>query len=218
MARDYLIEVRKLQPQGPYLLGGFSGGGLTAYEMAQQLEAVGEKVETLIMLDTPLAKPPMANAFERMIIRGMKLRRGGLRFIAEWPKKRIAWELEKRRRKQEIEQYKQAPTDFRSELIRDGFVEALNTYEIRPYSGRVTIFRPPPDRDYVLPGGRLADKYGEIQEKHNHWDPYTPGGIDCYEVPGDHDSMVLEPHVRVLGAKVCQVLQKAQDKLMRQGE
>lgn len=65
------------------------------------------------------------------------------------------------------------------------------------------------DRTFVLPGGRLADEYREIQDDHNHWDPFAIGGIDRFEVPGDHDSMVLEPHVRVLGAKVRQVLRDA---------
>jgi acyl transferase domain-containing protein/thioesterase domain-containing protein len=213
MARDYLVEIRKIQPNGPYLLGGFSGGGLTAFEMAQQLEAAGEKTAALIMLDSPITYPPHANALERMLIRWMKLRRGGLRFVAEWPRKRIAWEFEKRRLKRSAHEMNLAPAEFRSELIREGFVEALAAYELRPYFGRMTIFRPPLDRTFVLPRGRLADVYGEIQHEHNHWDPYTPGGIDCFEVPGDHDSMVLEPHVRVLGAKVCEVLRKAQESM-----
>ena len=42
MARDYIAELRTVQPHGPYLLGGFSGGGITAYEMARQLAAEGE--------------------------------------------------------------------------------------------------------------------------------------------------------------------------------
>ena len=42
-AADYIAELRTVQPHGPYLLGGFSGGGITAYEMARQLEADGER-------------------------------------------------------------------------------------------------------------------------------------------------------------------------------
>ena len=40
MAHDYLAEISAVQPRGPYLLGGFSGGGIAAYEMARQLIAV----------------------------------------------------------------------------------------------------------------------------------------------------------------------------------
>ena len=56
MARDYLAELRTVQPHGPYLLGGFSGGGITAYEMARQLLAEGESVPLIVMLDTPAAQ------------------------------------------------------------------------------------------------------------------------------------------------------------------
>ena len=52
MAEDYLNEIRKVQPQGPYFLGGFSGGGITAYEMAYQLKQQGEEVALLVFLDT----------------------------------------------------------------------------------------------------------------------------------------------------------------------
>ena len=49
----FLIEVRRRQPKGPYNFGGMSAGGILAYEAAQQLQQVGEKVEKLIFLDTP---------------------------------------------------------------------------------------------------------------------------------------------------------------------
>ena len=42
-----------VQPHGPYLLGGFSGGGITAYEMARQLRPRASEVALLVMLDTP---------------------------------------------------------------------------------------------------------------------------------------------------------------------
>ena len=56
MAHDYLAEIRAVQPRGPYLLGGFSGGGIAAYEMARQLIEAGEDVPLLVLLDTPLPK------------------------------------------------------------------------------------------------------------------------------------------------------------------
>lgn len=52
MAQAYVQRVRVLQPAGPYWLGGWSMGGLLAWEMAQQLKAQGEEVALLAMLDT----------------------------------------------------------------------------------------------------------------------------------------------------------------------
>src|SRR5271168_3555367 len=47
MARFYVDEMRKKQPDGPYLLGGLCVGGVIAYEMALQLSSAGESVELL---------------------------------------------------------------------------------------------------------------------------------------------------------------------------
>jgi thioesterase domain-containing protein len=51
MAAAHIKAMRVIQPEGPYLLGGFCNGGLTAYEMARQLYAVGEKVDLLVLMD-----------------------------------------------------------------------------------------------------------------------------------------------------------------------
>ncbi len=51
MAEAYLSELRDWQPEGPYLLAGYSAGGTIAYEMARQLRAGGHEVEALIWFD-----------------------------------------------------------------------------------------------------------------------------------------------------------------------
>jgi iterative type I PKS product template protein len=53
IASQYLEEVRRRQPEGPYHLGGWSAGGVVAYEMMLQLMAAGERVESLLLLDSP---------------------------------------------------------------------------------------------------------------------------------------------------------------------
>jgi thioesterase domain-containing protein/acyl carrier protein len=52
MATHYIEEIRALQPDGPYYLGGSSSGGVLAFEIAQQLLAQGQKVGMLAMIDT----------------------------------------------------------------------------------------------------------------------------------------------------------------------
>ncbi|KAF9125109.1 hypothetical protein BGX30_000617, partial [Mortierella sp. GBA39] len=53
MVEDYIVQVRSVQPSGPYHLLGFSFGGLVAYTMATKLEKMGEKVAFLTVMDTP---------------------------------------------------------------------------------------------------------------------------------------------------------------------
>jgi polyketide synthase PksM len=51
MAAAYLRDIREQQPIGPYLIGGYSMGGVVAFEMARQLEALGEKTGLLVLID-----------------------------------------------------------------------------------------------------------------------------------------------------------------------
>lgn len=52
IAASYVKEIISFQPEGPYILGGLSFGGLVSYEMANQLCSLGHKVSLLIMFDT----------------------------------------------------------------------------------------------------------------------------------------------------------------------
>jgi thioesterase domain-containing protein len=53
MARLWLDEVRKIQPSGPYVLGGWSAGGYYSYEVTKLLVAAGMQVKQLILIDSP---------------------------------------------------------------------------------------------------------------------------------------------------------------------
>lgn len=53
MARNWSREIQQRQPHGPYVLGGWSAGGYYAYEVAEELQRQGEKVDKLILLDSP---------------------------------------------------------------------------------------------------------------------------------------------------------------------
>jgi thioesterase domain-containing protein len=51
MAAAHLAALRAVRPKGPYVIGGFCVGGVVAYELAQQIEAGGESVEMLLIID-----------------------------------------------------------------------------------------------------------------------------------------------------------------------
>ncbi len=53
MATYYLQALRQAQPEGPYLLGGYSAGAIIAFEVAQQLLAQGQKIDFLAIIDAP---------------------------------------------------------------------------------------------------------------------------------------------------------------------
>lgn len=72
LSTKYLVEIRRRQPKGPYYFGGWSAGGICAFEAAQQLASHGEGTERLILIDSPnpvgLENPPkrMYDFFESL--------------------------------------------------------------------------------------------------------------------------------------------------------
>jgi acyl transferase domain-containing protein/thioesterase domain-containing protein len=209
MARDYLEEVRQIQPQGPYFLGGFSGGGISAYEMALQLISQGEQIGALVMLDTPPPPPctPQLTWPDRVKIQAYRVRRRGLRYFVEWLRNRWDWEM---RRFRPAEPQELTPAEFRSGEIQSGFLEAIAHYVPPIYAGSVHLFRPRLQETYSLGGGRFASDARVIVDDRNHWTPFVTGAIHVHEVTGNHDSMVLEPHVRVLARELRTCLTAAQ--------
>ena len=53
VSKQYISEIKRRQPNGPYYLGGWSAGGVLAYEIANQLMAIGDKTERLFLIDSP---------------------------------------------------------------------------------------------------------------------------------------------------------------------
>jgi pimeloyl-ACP methyl ester carboxylesterase len=66
MAEVYVQSLRSAQPEGPYLLAGFCGGGIIAFEMAQQLRAQGQKVEMLVCIEPRDGPAPHRILFRKM--------------------------------------------------------------------------------------------------------------------------------------------------------
>jgi thioesterase domain-containing protein len=206
-ARDILDEVRTVQPSGPYLLGGFSGGGITAYEMARQLRAQGEKVGLVVLLDTPQPRQEKLTRLDRLQMLGQDLRRFGAAHLFERMERRIAWEAA--RLGTANGNNAQAHADeFHDQEIGRAFVAAAQRYHVRPLPGPVALFRPPLPIRYELRGGRRLNQDREICLEDNGWSAHVDD-LRVFEVPGDHDSMVLEPNVRVLAARIRECLEAA---------
>ncbi|MCP4201928.1 MAG: SDR family NAD(P)-dependent oxidoreductase [bacterium] len=209
MAADYLAEVRAVQPEGPYFLGGFSGGGITALEMAQQLLKKDEEIAILIMLDTP-PKIPDLTLRDRLQIQWLKLRQQGPGYFWSFARQRWAWETQRVRGWFSKPAEDLSPAVFRSAQIEAAFREALEHYEIGTYPGKLTLLRPPLDEAYVLGPDRVVNQSRAFVAHDNHWSAHITGGIEVHVVPGEHNSMVLEPHVRVLAERLRTSLEEAQ--------
>jgi acyl transferase domain-containing protein/thioesterase domain-containing protein/acyl carrier protein len=205
-AKDYLVELRQVQPSGPYMLGGFSGGGITAYEMARQLEDAGETVNLVVLLDTPLPLRRPLELIDRLHIQAAELKRGGLAYPFRWIARRVAWEISKRRASAPEQT---AEHQFHNAEIEAAFLEAVGAYRVRNWSGNLQLYRPPLVGHWTVSGGKQVNSERAYVLDDNDWSQHVPG-VQVTEVPGDHDSMVLEPNVRVLAARMKEAIDAAE--------
>jgi thioesterase domain-containing protein len=201
-ARDYIAELRQVQPHGPYLLGGFSGGGLTALEMAHQLREAGEEVALLTLLDTPLPLRQTLSRQDKSLIKLAEFRRKGPGYLREWMQSRREWA--------EMQRWTSTAPEAtpHNQKIEAAFRDALPHLKLRRYEGRVALFRPPLDRHWQVSGGRWVSQAREYVSPDNDWGPWMPQ-LSVHEVPGDHDSMVLEPNVRIMAATLNALIAEA---------
>ena len=204
-ATDYIAELRQIQPHGPYLLGGFSGGGLTAWEMSHQLEAAGEVVSVLVLLDTPLPVRPSLSRPDKALIKMAELRRKGPGYLADWARSRWEWEKRKRRPKRAEE----GPAAFHNTAIEAAFRQAVAQYLLPQRAGVTVLFRPPLDLHWQVTRGNWVSRAKEYVFHDNDLTPFAPA-LTVIEVPGDHDSMVLEPNVRVLAQHLRDIILRAE--------
>lgn len=200
MATRYIEEMRALQPNGPYFLGGPSFGGIVAFEMAQQLHAQGQKVSLLFLIDAPASGQILFNLdndsdflffivdkllnldrepFSLDNLRGLSIEEQ-VDFILARTKNRD-----------------QLPLGLDSfmllQLIRvvKAHTRAFRSYSPRVYPGMFLFFRP-------------RETWHNNMEYHPEyfWLDLARGGVEINTVPGNHITMNYQPHVRVMAGKL----------------
>jgi thioesterase domain-containing protein len=193
-------------------LGGFSGGGIAAFEMARQLIEMGEEIRTVILLDTPLPVREIPSRRDRLKIHGQRLARQGPSYLTDFVRARVAWELEKfNSRGVQAKTDSGSPAEFRSDEVRAAFEGALPLYSMGSLPVHVQLFRPRQHVAYDLGGGRILNEALEFLLTDNGWTDWVRE-LQVSEVPGTHDSMVLEPNVRVLASRLRVCLDEADAK------
>ena len=205
MARDYVEELRRIQPRGPYFIGGFSGGGLVAFEMVRQLETLGERTAALILLDTPIREPVRLSLLNKIEMWLPGLRREGPAFLLQKIRARRKWRRELAATEHERREEGSNPAGFHSRRVGDAFLRGLEKYRVGKADVEAILFRPRQTAEYRLRDGRQLDSDRNVLLPDNGWTAHV-STLRVIEVPGNHDSMVLEPNVRVLAATLRRVL------------
>jgi amino acid adenylation domain-containing protein len=215
MATHYIRAMRAVQPTGPYALVGHSAGGLIAFEMARQLGLEREQVALLGMLDTQarpfnqrlreLWRPRFAWRLlcdmpgylaEYLTQRTMRARLDSVRTLSRVLARKLAARVTRQRgaRSQTIsalffdarmqQRVAQLPSHY-ANVVR-AHTQAVRNYTPQPYSGHVIVFRA---RSQWLFSAHEADLgWGRLAQS-----------VTVVRVPGTHATMIVAPHVRVLG-------------------
>jgi thioesterase domain-containing protein/acyl carrier protein len=211
MAARYVAAIREVRPTGPYLLGGWSFGGMVAFEMAQQLTRAGEAVPLVAMLDTraPGERRPadldpcirlagMARAEALAAGKEISLTADDLRPLD--PDARIARTLDVLRAAGVV------PGDvdvgWRAAFLRGLEVRMASAlrYEAQPYAGRIAMFVP---SEY-----HAGPEFRPLQDVPG-WEAYAAETLGKQTVPGDHNDMVLGENAAVLAAHLRAVIEES---------
>ncbi|MDB6017608.1 MAG: amino acid adenylation protein [Pedosphaera sp.] len=220
MAAHYIAELRALQPNGPYFLGGYCFGGNVAYEMARQLHQRQESVAMVALFEaSPIQgsydrarwwRPRFAFDFLQNVFYWLRylarLEAGDRRRIVRRRIRSVMRGLIWRLRHSPIES---APIDLDAfvdvsqipeselKLWRD-HLRAMEGQASLPYAGRVTLFRTQRQPLWCS----FDPKYG--------WHELAAGGVDVRMIPGAHETIFMEPNVRVTAAQLQACLDEVQ--------
>jgi phthiocerol/phenolphthiocerol synthesis type-I polyketide synthase E len=213
MAALYAKEIRKVQPHGPYFLGGYCMGGTVALEVAQQIQAQGERVALLALFDTmDWSKIPIPSVLgksyqyvQRLVFHAANILRldgrGQVQFFKEKVKMlrgRIpVWRGMLRA------EFGGAPPTATSESLVLAKIWQTNdracvNYVPRPYSGSIVDFRP-------------LKQYRAFDRPDAKWEKLAKGGIDVIVLPTYPAGMLVEPFVKYLAV----ALEKSIDDAIR---
>ena len=156
-------------------------------------------------LPLPL-RPPLTRR-DRIMINWLNLKDEGLSYVSTWARNRIEWE--RRKRQGGAGEAVEGEHVFHDAAIEAAFLDSVGKYKLRRWEGPLTLFRPPLMARWEVAPGRLVGKDKHYMFRDNGWTRFAPD-LTIHEVPGDHDSMVLEPNVRVLATRMRKVLEKAE--------
>ena len=224
IAADHLEGIRAVQPRGPYHLMGWSFGGVVAYEMAVQLQAQGQEVAFLGMLDS--SAPGVGDElWEEMsdaeLVAGLAadiaVQMGRPFTFDETELEGLAVEEQVRRCTRALVEQGAVHDGFEDSVLREAydFVRARTVsrrgYAPGPFSGVVTVFAAGDVSVASNPEFRERLHAGWTDEELRTlcWCRMLGDRVAVHEVPGTHITIGMEPNVRVLAERVRESLAAA---------
>lgn len=195
MAAAYVNELLKVDPKGPWILGGYSGGGVVALEMALQLEAQGYEKPPIIMLDTfhPSVQPRNYTMRDRVHL----LKTNPVDYVRSVTQKRLMAHFKKDFSMEDLDAMvasgEPLPIELRNDYLADYFAQSLEQYTApKTYDGEVLL----------ICAEEIWHMFAHAGFKRGWGDTLT--ALNVVEIPGDHFSIIEEPQVQELIGKLIE--------------
>ena len=189
IAARFVRALQGVQPNGPYLIGGYSFGAVTAFEMAHRLRACGEQVALLVLLD-PTWLP---------FTYGDRLRRWAAEPADGGRRSRT---VGGRMARQLAASFRVRARAATAGIVSRPYADQCRTFlELSSRQGR--RYRPTPYDGPALVLSDTGPRSDHISSTRPIFSTARPGSC---EVPGTHDSMVQEPHVNELAGLLREAL------------
>ncbi len=219
-ARFNVEQIRKVQPHGPYRLGGYCAGGTKAFAMANLLEEAGEKVDVVIMVDTwNRAYPrslPKYKAVGRFVAfffarAAFHLRHMFSMPIKEWGAypmgrlKALGRNIERMTKPKNAVEAKQASVEAaRAKVVMNSDIRDVELQLKLESNDRNAWdrFIPKPFRGDVFVVSASERPANPFDDKYLGWKPFVLGSIDAYEAEGNHDTIYKGATIRKIAEKV----------------
>jgi acyl-CoA synthetase (AMP-forming)/AMP-acid ligase II/thioesterase domain-containing protein/acyl carrier protein len=195
LAAYHIDTIRAVQPEGPYLIGGWCAAGVIAYEMAVQLTSQGEAVGLLALFDAPNPAAPRGKEFPKSGRLTMALSLGAILLRGEDPgrgREYFTHLSQQLRRQAAVAFYDLSTWAGRPVRVRDAELAydlGLRSYRPKPYAGPVLLFSR---------GDWATARY---KDERLGWDGFLEH-LDVRIIPGDHRQMFLEPQVGTTAAEL----------------
>ncbi|HEY0097997.1 MAG TPA: amino acid adenylation domain-containing protein, partial [Pyrinomonadaceae bacterium] len=210
MAADYLQAMRSVQPDGPYLIGGWSLGGTIAYEMARQLSEQGESIALLALFDTsaPSANLEVAPTDDGTLMLAFAQDLGfsaDMAHIDVADFKRLSHDEQIACLWEQAQLANLLTPDMELAQMRnllrvfEANVRARNAYRESGYNGELTLFR-------AADGAQHSP-----QDVSFGWSPWTGREIEVLLTPGSHYTMLKKPHVEKLAERLGERLRQTEN-------
>ena len=207
MAAHYLNEIKTVQPEGPYFLGGYCFGGRVVLEMAQQLHAQGKRVALLAMIDSYApGYPKLRPWFDREVKQRFLYHWGNLKGTSA--KEELDYVLQKGKiLKNRLKTFANRRISWLYLTLGIALPPRLQpfqqpkrvryNYARQTYPGRITMFSP-------VKGPAWVDHHPDMG-----WEGLAAEGLDIHEIPGSYAHIISEPFVGELADRLTACIDNA---------